>query len=87
MPFWESLAEGTMSGFMSGIGDLFKDIRTAITGKEPLSSEQQAQLLQRLDAIEEASKAREHELMMGQQQLTMKEAESKSMFKSGWRPA
>lgn len=87
MSFWESLAEGTINGFMTGFGELAKDIRTAITGKEALTSEQQVELLTRLDALEAAAATREHEVMMGQQALTMQEAKSNSLLKSGWRPS
>jgi hypothetical protein len=87
MAFWESVASGTISGFMSGAGELFKDIRTAITGKEPMTAEQQYELLRRLDALEEARANREQEIIMGQQELTKIDAQSASLFKSGWRPA
>jgi len=87
MGFWNALAEGSVTGLFKGVGEFAKDMRTAITGEEPLNSEQKAEILQRLDAMEAAAEQREHETVMGQQELTKIEAQSPSLFKSGWRPA
>jgi hypothetical protein len=63
---------------LTGVGQLAKDIREAITGE--LSPEKQADIL---------SKAQELEAAAAQAQTTinLEEAKSDSLFKSGWRPA
>lgn len=87
MAFWEALAKGGITGLFEGVGELAKDLRTAFTGEEPMTAEQKAQTLARIDALEAAIVSNEHEIKMGQQALTMQEAQSPSLFKSGWRPA
>jgi hypothetical protein len=58
---------------LGGVGELLKDTRTAITGKDP-------ELDARLLAVQEKINA-------AQAAITAAEAESESLFKSGWRPA
>ncbi|MEO5366083.1 MAG: holin family protein [Magnetococcus sp. WYHC-3] len=87
MGFWDDLAEGGITGLFKGVGTFAKDIRTAITGKEPLSSEQQAALLAQVNAIEGAVQALESKSADGQIELNKIDAQSDSFFKSGWRPS
>ena len=42
MAFWESLAEGGVTGLFKGAGEFAKNIRAAFTGKEPITNEQQS---------------------------------------------
>ena len=37
MGFWDSLAEGSFKGLVSGVGEFAKDIRTAITGDQDIA--------------------------------------------------
>jgi hypothetical protein len=47
-----NLANIDVGGVLSGAGQLFKDIRTAITGKEPMSAEKAAQIALQAQEIE-----------------------------------
>lgn len=47
-----NLANIDVGGVLSSAGQLFKDIRTAITGKEPMSAEKAAQLALQAQEIE-----------------------------------
>jgi hypothetical protein len=87
MAFWESLAEGSLKGLVGGVGELFKDVRTAITGKEPLTSEQQIELIRQMNALETMAASLEAKAADGQIELNKIDAESGSLFKGGWRPA
>jgi hypothetical protein len=87
MAFWESLAEGSLKGLVGGVGELFKDVRTAITGKEPLTSEQQIELIRQMNALETMAASLESKAADGQIELNKIDAESGSLFKGGWRPA
>jgi hypothetical protein len=87
MGFWESLAEGSLKGLVGGIGDFAKDIRTAITGKEALSSEQQIEIIKQANALENLAIDLEKSAADGQIALNKLDAQSGSMFKGGWRPA
>jgi hypothetical protein len=71
------LAEGGAKGLFSGIGSLAKDIRTAITGKDPA---REAEIMQKLMELEAAAD-------QGQMAIDIEEAKSPSLFVSGWRPA
>lgn len=87
MGFFDSLAEGTVTGFLKGAGSFAKDIRTAITGKEALSSEQQLEIVKMADALEKAATNLEQTAADGQIALNKADAESGSLFKGGWRPS
>lgn len=62
---------------LDSVGGLAKDIRIAITGKDPALA---AQLEGKLIDLEA-------QVMNGQQQISLIEAQSSSMFIAGWRPA
>lgn len=47
-----SFAEINVGSVLSGAGQLFKDIRTAITGKEPISAEKAAEIVLKTTEIE-----------------------------------
>ena len=87
MNFWSALAEGGVTGLFKGVGELAKDVRTAITGREPLSSEQQLELLAKVQAIEAATQQMEAQAAAGQIALNLADAQSGSLYKGGWRPA
>lgn len=65
-------AAGTLSGLFGGIGQLAKDIRTAVTGKEPIDSTKAAEL---------ALKAAELESAIEQARLSVMLAEAASQDK------
>jgi len=58
---------------MSGIGSLAKDIRTAITGKDPALEAKVLELTTQIDTAQAA--------------IDAAEAANPSLFVSGWRPA
>lgn len=58
---------------LDGAGGFLKDIRTAITGKDP---EMEAKILSAMEKINEAQAA-----------INLAEAASSSLFVAGWRPA
>lgn len=71
------LAEGASKGLFSGMGQMAKDIRTALTGKDPAK---EADAMQKLLELEfTAQKA--------QTDINLAEAQNPNMFVSGWRPA
>jgi hypothetical protein len=75
-----SFANLDIGGLFSGIGTLAKDIRTAITGKEPISAEKAAEIALKLEELE--GKARD-----SQTAVNLAEASNPNLFVSGWRPA
>jgi hypothetical protein len=75
-----SLANLDIGGLFSGIGTLAKDIRTAITGKEPINADKAAEIALKLEELE--GKARD-----SQTAVNLAEAANPNIFVSGWRPA
>ncbi len=75
-----SLANVDIGGLFSGIGTLAKDIRTAITGKEPIDATKAAELALKVQELEAA-------VINAQAQINLEEAKHQSLFVSGWRPA
>ena len=86
----DSLLAGGIQGVAAGIGQLAKDIRTAITGQTPLDPNKQAELLMHMQMIEAAAvkAATDYDTLQMQAQLAINkaEAESAGAYKGGWRP-
>lgn len=72
---------------MGGIGTLAKDLRAAITGKEPISAERAAELAVRAQEIEVEILRAENTILLAQAEINKVEAANPSLFVSGWRPA
>lgn len=70
------LAAGGAKGLFSGIGSLAKDIRIAITGKDP---EKIAEAIAKAQEIEAAA-------AIAQTDINREEAKHPNWFVSGWRP-
>lgn len=87
MGFWDGLAEGGVTGLFKGAGDFAKSIRTAVTGKEPITSEQQLEISRQAQALEMLAGQIEASAAAGQLELNKIDAQSGSLFKGGWRPA
>ena len=91
MSFFSDLLKGGTEGFFSGLGTFAKDIRAAITGQTVLDPNKQAELLEKLAALEaSAEQARinfDTVQMQGQNAINQLEAQSGNLFVSGWRPA
>jgi hypothetical protein len=65
---------------LSGIGELAKDIRAAITGESIIDPNKRAEIEMKLLEIQNAG-------LQAQTAINMKEAENPNLFVSGWRPA
>ncbi len=74
-----TLAAGTAQGLMEGAGQLALNIRTAITGEEPISAEAAA-------ALGVQAKQIEADILLAQAKIGEAEARSTSLFIAGWRP-
>lgn len=70
------LAAGGAKGLFSGIGSLAKDIRIAITGKDP---EKIAEAIAKAQEIESAAQ-------IAQTEINKEEAKHPNWFVAGWRP-
>jgi hypothetical protein len=80
---------GTMltNGISGTVGSLAKDIRTAITGKEAITSAERQAIQDRLQEIEKLTLQADQAIISGQIEINKAEAMSGSLFKGGWRPA
>jgi|LGOV01.1.fsa_nt_gb hypothetical protein len=87
MMFFQDLIAGGAEGLAKGAGQLARDLRAAITGKEAMTAEQQASVLARADAMEAAAQQFEHASALGQIDINKLDAQSGSLYKGGWRPA
>jgi hypothetical protein len=70
---------GSILGNLGKVGQLFKDIRAAITGKEILDPNKQAELLAKIQEAENAAST-------AQIEINKIEAAHPSIFVAGWRP-
>lgn len=73
------LANIDIGGLFTGIGTLAKDIRAAITGKEPISADKAAELALKVQELE-------FSVTDAQTKVNMAEASNPNIFVSGWRP-
>jgi hypothetical protein len=87
MGLFDGLLKDGVSALGSSVGGLVKDVRTAITGKESITSEERQKILDAATKIEELALAADQAINAGQIKLNEIEAASPSLFKSGWRPA
>ena len=87
MEFIASMMKGGIKGLLGGVGSLAKDLRTAITGEEAMTSEQRTKILEQVNALEILGKTIEQKAIDGQIDLNKIDAQSGSLFKGGWRPA
>lgn len=74
-----TLAAGTAQGLMEGAGQLALNLRTAITGEEPISAEAAAGLAVQAKQIEA-------DILLAQAKINEAEAKSSRFFVAGWRP-
>ena len=76
MSFITDIVSGGAKGLFEGIGSLAKDIRIAITGKDPVKmAEIEAKLLEMEFVAQKA-----------QSDINLEEAKNPNLFVSGWRP-
>ncbi len=74
-----AVAVGTAQGLMKEAGQLALNLRTAITGEEPISAEAAAELAVQAKQIEA-------DILLAQAKINEAEAKSTSLFIAGWRP-
>ncbi len=86
---WISSLFGT-GNLLQGAGQLAKDLRTAITGKEPIDATKAAELAMQVQALEnaltQASMDFDKTQMELQNKTNMLDAASQSLMQRGWRP-
>jgi hypothetical protein len=71
---------GLVDFSVGDIGEVFKDVREAITGEAIKDPQKEAELLYKLKMLE-------NEQLKAQTRINEVEAASKSLFVSGWRPS
>lgn len=75
-----SLANLDAGGLFSGIGTMAKDLRTAITGKEPISADKAAEISLKLEELQS-------EVEKGRVSILVAEASSQDKWTSRARPS
>lgn len=78
MSILADLSSGAVGGLLGGIGQLARDIREAIVGKE-IDPAKAAEISVKITEMENA-------LILAQTTINLKEAESERLFVCGWRP-
>jgi len=73
------LANIDIGGLFSGIGTLAKDLRAAITGKEPIDATKAAELALKAEELQAT-------VINAQNAVNLAEASNSNLFVSGWRP-
>ncbi len=71
---------GLIDFSLGDIGNVFKDIREAITGEAITDPNKKAEIEYKLELLE-------NQLKQGQIAINEKEAQSPNLFVSGWRPS
>ena len=79
MSFLADLAAGGAKGLLEGVGSLAKDIRTAITGEEPLDANKRAEIALKVQELESA-------VMQAQMAVVLAESQSQDKWTSRGRP-
>jgi hypothetical protein len=87
MSIIESIGTMLSNGISGTVGGLAKDIRTAITGKEAITSAERQKVLDNISEMEKLTLQADQAIMAGQLRINEVEAASSSLFKGGWRPA
>jgi hypothetical protein len=75
-----------VGGLLGAAGQLSKDLRTAITGTAPLTEEMRIKLIDQAVALEKSAADLNAQMVSGQIDLNKLDAQSGSLFRSGWRP-
>jgi hypothetical protein len=75
-----------VSGLIGSVGQLAKDIRTAVTGTAPLTEDMRKSLIDQANAMEKAATDLQQQMVSGQIDLNKLDAQSGSFFRAGWRP-
>lgn len=83
MPGLVNIDAGNILG---GIGQLAKDLRAAITGKEPINAEKAAELALKVQELQQKTVEGENSLLLAQAEINKIEAASSRFWVSGARP-
>lgn len=86
MPGVINIDTAGIGSILTGAGQFFKDIRTAITGKEPLDAGKAAELALKAQEMELKAQEGVNGLLNAQIELNKIEAASPNVFIAGWRP-
>jgi len=86
MGILDGLLKDGVSVLGGAVGGLAKDIRTAITGKEAITSEEREKIFDATHQIEVMALQADQAINQGQIDLNKLDAMSPSLFRSGWRP-
>lgn len=87
MSWFSEIISGGSEGLLKGVGEAAKDIRAAITGKEILDPNKQAEIEMKLVEIQNKAQEWDYLLTKAQTDINIEEAKSPNIWKSGWRPA
>ena len=77
MNFLNKIIGAGVKETLGGVGQLAKDLRSAITGE--ISADKKAEIESKIVELEEAA-------MQAQNNINLEEAKHKSIFVAGWRP-
>jgi hypothetical protein len=83
----DSVLQAGAGAVGGAIGNLAKDIRTAITGKEAITAAEREQILAAASQMEQLALQADRDIAAGQMKINEIEAASTGFFRGGWRPA
>jgi Holin of 3TMs, for gene-transfer release len=81
-----SFANIDIGSVLTGAGSFLKDIRTAITGKEPISETKAMEYAVQIQTLENVIPQLLSTIDVAQTAVNEEEAKSNSFFTRGWRP-
>jgi hypothetical protein len=83
----DSVLQAGVGAVGGAIGNLAKDIRTAITGKEAITADEREKILAAASQMEQLALQADQSIATGQMKINEIEAAQTGFFRSGWRPA
>lgn len=86
MAWFNGISKQVVQGLVGSVGNLAKDMRTAITGTAPLTEEMRLKLIEQITQFETMANQMDKTIIDGQVELNKLEEQSGSFFRSGWRP-
>jgi len=82
----DSILNAGAGAVAGAVGNLAKDIRTAITGKEAITAEEREKILAATSQMEQLALQADQSIAAGQEKINEIEAASTGFFRGGWRP-
>jgi hypothetical protein len=86
MSIVDSVLQAGAGAVGGAIGNLAKDIRTAITGKEAITAVERQAVLDNISKMEQLALQADQSIATGQMKINEIEASSTGIFRGGWRP-